>query len=225
MPPPDQPRDSTDPNTLAAQAADEGQSRDARRIAFEGLADLIRDLAMSLSVRLTGRVRDELTDAAAGEVYLRIQHYKPDGSFAAWCHRTLHNWMVDKLRADTRRSEREQAAARLRPEATLADPPAETLSVRDVNILDGCHPGQRLALLCLMGLWREIPKDVWRHWCEAYAPGGEQLPAEFPPVEFEKCSDQQERADILAELLRVRRGTLAVWVHRCAARWREQRGE
>jgi DNA-directed RNA polymerase specialized sigma24 family protein len=214
-----------DHDALAAQAADQGRSQEERGRAFSGLRSLIRRLAISLSVRLTGRVVPELTDGADGEVYLRLGGFTPSGSFAAWCHRTLHNWMVDELRKESRRQEHEREAARLRAEAEAEEPLEEGLSQQELEAMGGWHAGQRLALLCLTGLWRDVPEGIWRQWCEAYTPGGEQLLTwPFPPQEFETCPDRQERADILAQLLRVRRGTLAVWVHRCASRLRELRG-
>jgi DNA-directed RNA polymerase specialized sigma24 family protein len=216
-----------DPDALAAQAADGGRSEEERARAFAGLRGLIRRLAVSLSLRLTGRVVPEITDGAEGEVYLRFGGFTPGGpgSFAGWCHRTLRNWMVDELRKESRRQEHEREAARLRAEAKAAEPLAEGLSPQELAAIDGWHPGHRLALLCLTGLWRDVPEETWRQWCEAYPSGGERvLPLPFPPQEFETCADQQERADILAQRLRVRRGTLAVWVHRCAGRLRELRG-
>src|SRR3954452_10824585 len=101
MPPPEKPIESIDPDALAVQAADLGRSEAERGRAFAGLHDLIQRLAVSLSIRLTGRVRPELTDGAAGEVFLRLGGFKLEGSFAAWCHRTLHNWMVDEFRKES----------------------------------------------------------------------------------------------------------------------------
>jgi hypothetical protein len=225
MEPPDIIDEPEDVDALAAQAADQRRSDGERARAFSGLHGLIRRLAVSLSIRLTGRVLPELRDGADGEVYLRLGGYTPSGSFAAWCHRTLHNWMVDELRKESRRQVHEREAARLRAEARPPEPFAERLSQKELGALGGWHLGQRLALLCLTGLWRDVPEGIWRQWCEAYTPGGEQLLTwPFPPQEFETCPDQQERADILAQLLQVRRGTLAVWVHRCASRLRELRG-
>jgi DNA-directed RNA polymerase specialized sigma24 family protein len=212
-------------DALAAQAADQRHSEGERKLAFARLRGLIHRLAVCLSVRLTGRVVPDLADAAEGEIYLRLGGFTPGGSFAAWCHRTLHNWMVDELRKESRRRNHEREAARLRTETRPVEPFAVELSQRELEVLGGWHPGQRLALLCLTGLWRDLPERVWRGWCEAYTPGRERvLTWPFPPQEFETCPDQQERADILAQLLRVRRGTLAVWVHRCASRLRELRG-
>jgi DNA-directed RNA polymerase specialized sigma24 family protein len=226
MQPPDILDEPDDIDALAAQAADQSRPEGERRRAFSGLHGLIRRMAVSLSIRLTGRVRPEFADGAGGEIFLRLGGFTPVGSFAAWCHRTLHNWMVDELRKESRRKEHEREAARLRAEARPAEPPAERLSQHELEAIGGWHPGQRLALLCLTGLWRDVPQDVWREWCDAYAPGGERvLTGPFPPQEFETCPDQQERADILAQLLQVRRGTLAVWVHRCASRLRQLRGE
>jgi DNA-directed RNA polymerase specialized sigma24 family protein len=213
-----------DVDALAAQAADRGRSEDERTFAFARLRGLIHRLAVSLSVRLTGRVVPDFTDTAEGEIYLRLRGYTPGGSFAAWCHRTLHNWMVDELRKESRRRNYEREAARLHTETRPVEPFAEELSQVELETLGSWHPGQRLALLCLTGLWRDVPEGIWREWCEAYTPGGERvLTWPFPPQEFETCPDQQERADIVAQLLRVRRGTLAVWVHRCASRLRELR--
>lgn len=221
MPPSDSSPEPPDPDMLAAQAVDGGLSDVARKRAFEGLSDLIRRLAVSLSIRLCGRVRDDFAGAAAGELYLRLDGYSPDGSFASWCHRTLHNWMVDELRKEGRRREHERAAARLRTEAEPVEDPPERLNPQVAEAMNTWPVGQRLALLCLSGLWRDIPSDRWGEWCAEYAPGGEScLIPPFPPDEFETCTDARERADILAQLLRVRRGTLAVWVHRCAARLR-----
>jgi DNA-directed RNA polymerase specialized sigma24 family protein len=225
MRPPNLVDEPEDVDALAAQVADQRRSEEERTRAFSGLRGLIRRLAVSLSIRLTGRAVPELTDGAAGEVYLRFGGFTPSGSFAAWCHRTLHNWMVDELKKESRRQEHEREAARLRAEARPAEPLAEGLSQRELEAIGGWHPGHRLALLCLTGLWRDVPEGVWRRWCEAYTSGGERvLTLPFPPQEFETCADQHERADILAQLLRVRRGTLAVWVHRCASRLRELRG-
>lgn len=221
MPPSDSSSEPPDPDVLAAQAVDGGLSDGARERAFEGLSDLIRRLAVSLSVRLCGRVRDDFAGAAAGEMYLRLSGYSPGGSFASWCHRTLHNWMVDELRKEARRREHERAAARLRAEAEPAAEPPERLTPQVAEAMNTWPLGQRLALLCLSGLWRDVPPVRWGAWCAEYAPGGEPcLVPPFPPDEFERCIDARERADILAQLLRVRRGTLAVWVHRCAARLR-----
>jgi hypothetical protein len=226
MPSPDNSRESSDPDVLAAQAVDGGLSDDARKLAFNGLGDLIRRLAISLSIRLCGRVRDDFAGSAAGEIYLRLNSYKPGGSFTAWCHRTLHNWMVDELRKEVRRREHEREAARSRMESEPVDDLPERLTPQVVEAMNTWPMGQRLALLCLTGLWREVPLDSWREWCLAYAPGGEPcLGAPFPPDEFESCPDARERADILAQLLRVRRGTLAVWVHRCTSRLRSLKGE
>ncbi len=214
-----------DLDALAAQAADQGCSQEERGRAFSRLRGLISRLAVSLSVRLTGRVVPELTDGADGEVYLRLGSFTPSGSFAGWCHRTLHNWMVDELRKESRRQEYEREAARLRAEAKATEPLADGLSQQELEVIGGWHPGQRLALLCLTGLWRDVPERIWRQWCDAYTLGGERgLTRPFPPQELETCPNQQERSDMLAQLLRVRRGTLAVWVHRCAARLRELRG-
>lgn len=226
MPPPDSSPELPDPDNLAARAVDEGLSDDARRAAFAGLNDLIGRLAASLSVRLCGRVRDDFAGAAAGEIFLRRAGYKPGGSFVAWCHRTLHNWMVDELRKETRRREREREAAQLRTEDEPADGPPERLTPQIAAAMSDWPLGQRLALLCLTGLWRDVPPTRWREWWLTYPPGGEPcLTDPFPPDEFETCPDGQERADILAQLLRIRRGTLAVWVHRCTARLRSaQRG-
>jgi hypothetical protein len=210
---------------LAAQAADGGRSEDARKLAFAGLSDLIGRLAASLSVRLCGRVRDDFAGAAAGEIYLRLGGYAAGGSFTAWCHRTLHNWMVDELRKEARRRAHEREAARLRTQDDPADDPPERLTPQLADAMNGWPLGQRLALLCLTGLWREVPHARWREWWSGYPPGGEPCLADpFPPDEFESCPDARERADILAQLLRVRRGTLAVWVHRCTARLRSARG-
>jgi DNA-directed RNA polymerase specialized sigma24 family protein len=225
MEPPDIIIEPENLDALAAQATDQGRSQEERGRAFSGLRDLIRRLAVNLSVRLTGRVVPELTDGADGEIYLRLGGFTPSGSFAAWCHRTLHNWMVDELRKESRRQEHENEAAQLRAEAKTAEPLAEGISQQELEVIGGWHPGQRLALLCLTGLWRDVPEGIWRQWCDAYALGGERgLTSPFPPQEFETCPNQQERADMLVQLLRVRRGTLAVWVHRCAARLRELRG-
>lgn len=221
MPPPASQTEPPDPDALAAQAVDGGLSEDARRLAFAGLVDLISRLAVSLSIRLCGRVHDDLAGVAAGEIYLRLDGYTPGGSFAAWCHRTLHNWMVDELRKETRRREHEREAARRRAEAEPVEVLPERLALPAAEVMDGWPLGQRVALLCLTGLWRDVSPVRWREWCSAYAPGGEPCLADpFPPGEFETCPDAQERADMLAQLLRVRRGTLAVWVHRCAARLR-----
>jgi DNA-directed RNA polymerase specialized sigma24 family protein len=221
MPPPDSPTELPDPDVLATQAVDRGRPDDARKRAFAGLNDLIGRLAVSLSIRLCGRVHDDLAGAAAGEIYLRLDGYKPGGSFVAWCHRTLHNWMVDELRKETRRREREREAAKLRAQDEPADEPPERLTPQITEAMNGWPLGQRLVLLCLTGLWREVPHARWREWWSAYSPGGEPcLTDPFPPGEFEMCPDAQERADLLAQLLRIRRGTLAVWVHRCTARLR-----
>lgn len=224
MPPPDRAPESPDPDARAAQAVDGGLSNDARKLAFGGLSELIRSLAVSLSIRLCGRVRDDFAEAAAGEIYLRIAGYAPGGSFTAWCHRALHNWMVDELRKEGHRREHERKAAQLRAEAGPVEEPPERLSPQVTEAMSTWPLGQKLALLCLSGLWRDVPPAQWGEWCAAYTFGGEQcLPVPFPPDEFELCADPQERADTLAQLLRVRRGTLAVWVHRCSARLRNLR--
>jgi DNA-directed RNA polymerase specialized sigma24 family protein len=156
---------------------------------------------------------------------LRLAGFTPGGPFAAWCHRTLHNWMTDELRKESRRRQHEREAARLRPEVQPVDSPREPLSPGELDIVATWPPGQRLALLCLTGLWRDIPEATWREWYTVYAPGGGPvLSSPFPPQEFEMCPVAQQRADILAQLLQVRRGTLAVWVHRCTGRLRALRG-
>ncbi len=224
MPPPEAPEGSNNPDTLAAVAADQKCSAEDRERAFAGLHDLIRRLAISLSIRLIGLVRPEFADGAIAEIYLRMGKFTPGGPFAAWCYRTLHNWMTDELRKEAYRRRHEREAARLHPEVRSAAPSPLSLSRQELDVVATWPLGQRLALLCLTGLWRDFPEPTWRAWYTAYAPGGEPvLNSPFPPEEFERCPDSQQRADILAQLLQVRRGTLAVWVHRCASRLRELR--
>lgn len=218
MPFPDIPGESYDPDVLAAQAFDEHRSEAERNQAFERLRGLVLRLATSLSIRLTGRRRDDFADGAIGEIYLRRNGFT-GGSFVAWCHRTLHNWMVDALRADSRRKEHEREAARTRDEAAFVESHIDSLTLRQLDAMRTWNPGQRLALLCLSGLWREVPDGLWLEWCEAYRPGGETIINQpFPPQEFEGCPGPQQRAGVLAQLLRVRRGTLSVWVHRCVSK-------
>jgi hypothetical protein len=222
---PEKPTGSDDPDTLAALAADPGRPEADRGSAFEGLHELIRRLAASLSIRLTGTVRPEFVDGAASEIYLRLAGFAPGGPFASWCYRTLHNWMTDELRKESRRQRPEREAASLRPDVQPADPAPQPFSDRELAQVETWPLGQRLALLCLTGLWRVISPPRWRAWYRAYPPSDNPILTDpFPPQEFELCPDPQQRANILAELLQVRRGTLSVWVHRCSPRLRELRG-
>ncbi len=225
MPNPETATGSNDPDKLAALVVDPQRPEVDRERAFAGLRPLIRRLAVSLSIRLTGRVRPEFADGAASEVYLRIDGFMPGGPFAAWCYRTLHNWMTDELRKESRRVRHEQEAARSRPEVQPVDPATQPFSAQELAQVSTWPLGQRLALFCLTGLWRLVHGGTWQEWYRAYPPGDEPLLTDpFPPAEFEMNSDSQQRGDILAQLLQVRRGTLNVWVHRCAPRLRELRG-
>src|SRR5262249_27862096 len=63
-------------------------------------------------------------------------------------------------RKESRRQEHEREAARLRPEANPAKPLAEGLSQQELEAMGAWHSGQRLALLCLTGLWHDVPEGT-----------------------------------------------------------------
>jgi DNA-directed RNA polymerase specialized sigma24 family protein len=217
----------TDPEDLAALAADPAQSRQTRDRAFEALAPLIRRIARRLTGRFPGPASDDLLEESGGEVWRALSGFQAGASFEGWCYGVLRNHLFDRFRQEHRaRTHRlnwaalsqapglQQALERGLDQAGLF-PPADLATLRTWPL------PQRLALMSLSGLWEKVPPEEWDAWVGEYrASRDHELPDPFPPDQLRHSDDLAGRNAVLSAAMRVSRNRLSVWLFRYKPRLR-----
>jgi hypothetical protein len=223
----------TDPDQLARLAADVSLDLSLRQKAFEVLRPLIHRTAGRLAARFSGQQREDLLQAAEGDVWMEL-HTLPEGAnFEGWCYGVLRHRQIDRYRKEQSQRRLTHAAGHTAP-ATAEDTALRTaleralpgpadLPEEDLVQVRGWPPAPRLALLSVVGLWARVPQEEWRRWVGDYRTEDPTLPEPFPPDELEACERLADRNGVIAGALQVPRNTLSVWLHRYKPRIRQLR--
>jgi hypothetical protein len=216
-----------DVEALARLASDPAQPLVVRQGAFEQLRPVIRRAARRVAARFVGQYREDILTDAESDVWKALVGSEQGGFFEGWCCRVLRNGLIDRFRKERRElTHREEAASRAEPPDLHAaleralDRPGQ-LPASDLDVLRTWPLPQRLALLCLCGLWDKVPPQEWEQWLRDYRDDWDaQLPSPFPSPELDRCERIAERNAILCEAMKMQRNTLSVWLYRFKARLR-----
>lgn len=171
--------------------------------------------------RKAGRVRflasyclEAFVGDSMGRCFEVRQSYDPRRPFGAWWAAICHNDAISEAR---RNNTRAAGIARYAASgcAKVSVPGIDSeqvdsgprsrleLSPADIGRVEQWTPDVRVRLLCLAGLWDNVPTADWRRWCDAIG-----LPPGFPCDGLDLCADRRLRRDKLCELLGVTKDVL-----------------
>jgi DNA-directed RNA polymerase specialized sigma24 family protein len=215
-----------DDDRLARLAADADQPDSLRRQAFQRLIPTIEWVARRVSIRFAGQWRGDVLTDAPGDIWAVIAQFPPGGRFEPWCYVVLRNRWFDEAEKASRRRELDALVARSPasgPDLQLAVErsldASEPFGQEDLLMMGNWPPRDRLALLCVAGLWQKVPTPDWRRWVAEHrdrfgSPAGEP----FPPDALAACDQIAERNELLSAALNIKRNTLSVLLYRGKAR-------